>query len=298
MKVVCNSISLLHQQLHPFPLFEFYIFYLRDLPFTCSDWTGNPEHHYSRFTFSCSYFVIVISTGTLLTWVSNVLHFIFLSFSTGQLQMSHFCDRSRPEYECKVCCRGDGCNYSGTSGLSPSFISITFSLLLMTLTFFNIQHWMQVMNKRIEWKEEKGTSSLKQGKEKRQRKRQSVQNQKTGSCTQQHNCKCSTESDFCSSPSSPSEFFIASFSHSATSIAALHHLTSYISLRFSFERKHALRWTHVGGKKRRNEWLQWMHHRTSMKHQKHTDPFPSLHLRLVSFPLTFFPSPHCLCDCE
>lgn len=47
--------------------------------------------------------------------------------------MSHFCDRSRPEYECKVCCRGEGCNYSGTSGLSPSSSSIIAFLLLTIL---------------------------------------------------------------------------------------------------------------------------------------------------------------------
>ncbi|XP_022236428.1 uncharacterized protein LOC106475488 isoform X1 [Limulus polyphemus] len=53
--------------------------------------------------------------------------------STG-LGLDH-CDRSKPEYSCVQCCQGDGCNKDGVDSIQPSFIALSF-LLILTLGMF------------------------------------------------------------------------------------------------------------------------------------------------------------------
>jgi len=57
----------------------------------------------------------------------------------GETRMSLHCDTRRPEWECKVCCRGEGCNWSGATSITPFSLSAIMALSLLSLLAFLIQ---------------------------------------------------------------------------------------------------------------------------------------------------------------
>ena len=57
------------------------------------------------------------------------------AYSDRDLRLRDHCDINRPEYECKMCCRGDGCNWSASLAVTPNRILLLVSSASILLFF-------------------------------------------------------------------------------------------------------------------------------------------------------------------
>jgi hypothetical protein len=53
------------------------------------------------------------------------------AFSDREIRLRDHCDTSRPDHECKICCRGDGCNYSSGSNVVPNLLVVSLVLVFV-----------------------------------------------------------------------------------------------------------------------------------------------------------------------